>query len=102
MNVYLDFNLVDFQLCHAIVFYKFCLTEFGLDNLVLNFLATFSSFPELWITAFNLQVCFRGLSYIRRNCTVCVWITYSPFNARYKPALICIMSLKLWNLCNFH
>jgi len=50
----LDLNPADFQLCDGFGFYKSCLTGFVFDNLVLNYLATFSSVLEPKIITFNL------------------------------------------------
>jgi len=47
MKMDLDLNPADFQLYDGFGFYKFCLTGFGFDNLVLSFFATFSFVSEL-------------------------------------------------------
>jgi len=46
MNINLDLNPADFQLCDGFGFYKFCSTGFGFHNLVSNFFATVSSVTE--------------------------------------------------------
>jgi len=51
MNMDLDLNSADFQLCDGFGFYTLSFIRFGFDNLVWNFFATFSSVSELQITA---------------------------------------------------
>jgi len=47
MNMDSDLNPADFQIYDGFGIDKFCLTGFGLDNLVWNFFATVSSVSEL-------------------------------------------------------
>ena len=67
----LDLALAAFQYFDGLGFHNFCLNRFGLDNIVFNFFATFTSVLGLRITV--LHSLFSGPSRIHRDCILCVF-----------------------------
>jgi len=98
------FKLGGFSALWWIWSYIFCLTGFGLDlDLIILFytssqLSVLFQSCRLLHSACSLFICCSGVSYIYRKCTPCLYLDHMrSIDARYKPALLCIMSSKLRN-----
>ena len=105
MDMDLDLNWADFRLYDVYGSYIFCLTGFGLDlNLIILFytssqLSVLFQSCRLLHSACNLFICCSGVSHICRNCAPCLYLDHiRSIDARYKPALLCIMSSKFKEL----